>query len=154
VSLSARQLSSTKDGSGSLLSDQVTDLLRRQVEGRCIAQGFVRPGSVCLRSLSAGLAVGADIHFTATFRADVLQPLEGTVVRCNVLSVTKAGLHCSVYDKRTDTQPLTVFISRKSHEDPISNAQPGDTIRATIYASTFQVDDVRICALAHFCGAG
>ncbi len=144
VSLSARDLS---DGD---IDTRVADLLRRQVDGRCIAQGFVRPGSVCLRSLSVGRAMGADIHFNTTFRADVLQPLEGTVLRCNVVSITKAGLHCTVYDKLTDTHPLTVFIARRAHDDPISEARPGDAIRAKIYASTFQVNDARICALAHF----
>jgi DNA-directed RNA polymerase subunit E'/Rpb7 len=127
--------------------NQITSLLREQVEGLCIKQGYVRPNTVQLRSVSAGKLSGSDIHFNTTFRADVCLPLEGMVVQCKVVTVTKAGLNCTVYDKGANVFPITVFITRQSHDDPISNVNPGDNIRVKLYASTFQINDSRICAL-------
>jgi DNA-directed RNA polymerase subunit E'/Rpb7 len=129
---------------------QILQILRQQIEGKCVDQGFVRPNSIKLRHTSIGKLNGSDIHFNVTFRADVCNPLTGVIVHCKINTVTKAGLNCNVYDKITETYPITVFITRQSHDDAISNSSAGDNISARIYATTFQINDTHICALANF----
>jgi DNA-directed RNA polymerase subunit E'/Rpb7 len=131
-------------------TDLILKLLRQQVEGKCIKEGFVRPNSVKLRSVCAGKLEGSNVQYNVTFRADVCDPLKDMVVVCRVLTVTKAGLNCTVNENNIN--PLTVFITRQPHEDTISNVMPGDNIRARIQATTFQIYDTYICALANFDG--
>ena len=92
--------------------------LKREIEGRCIREGYVKVGSVKILSRSLGRINQA--YFTGLpvydikFQAEICNPPIGSIVECIIRDETKMGLVCQVND--TDN-PLDIVIPSQWHFD-------------------------------------
>ena len=55
--------------------------LQYSVEGMCIAQGYVKPGSVLVLTYSSGVASGATVTFDVSYQCLICRPVEGMLIR-------------------------------------------------------------------------
>ena len=126
-----------------------TNILRtiqKNIEGRCIREGYVRPKSINIRNYSSGLVKGEHIEFTVVFECYTCNPVEGTVLsNCIIKSVTKAGIHCNVMDE-FDNIPVTVFVAR-DHQiadtvfQKYTDNDIGQTINVKVVGNRFELND-------------
>ena len=79
------------------------------IEGKCIVEGFVKPGTTNVLEFSAGRVLGAEIAFEVVFEAMVCYPVEGLFIDCVVKSITKAGVRAELREIPT---PMVIFIAR------------------------------------------
>ena len=121
----------------------------RRVEGRCIAEGYVRAGSVKLLTHSSGTVLGVAIEFAVSYQCDVCYPTEGMLIECDVKTVTKAGIHAEKHDA-DGRLPIVVFVSRDHHHDHEAFAaiQEKTKIRVKILGVRFELHDTHLSALA------
>jgi hypothetical protein len=116
-------------------------------EGRCISEGYVRPGSIRLASNSAGELAGSNIMFEAAFECSVCRPVEGmNIGGCIVRNVTKAGVRATI----PEPSPVVVFIAR-DHEagnEAFAGLAPGDIVTARVVGSRYEIGDQQIAVVA------
>jgi DNA-directed RNA polymerase subunit E'/Rpb7 len=90
--------------------------LKKEIEGRCIREGYVKSGSVKILSRSLGKINQA--YFTGLpvydikYQAEVCNPPLGSILECIVKDQTKMGLVCQVDD--TDN-PLDIVVPSQWH---------------------------------------
>tara|TARA_B100000073_G_C23479553_1_gene470968 strand:+ start:56 stop:595 length:540 start_codon:yes stop_codon:yes gene_type:complete len=131
-------------------------MIQKQVEGKCIREGYVRPKSVNIRSYSSGLVKGERIEFTVLFECYTCNPVEGTVLTdCVIKSVTKAGVHCNVIDDFSNI-PVTVFIARDHAIGDITfqkltDQDIGQKVNVRVIGNRFELNDefVEVLAVLH-----
>lgn len=124
--------------------------IRESVEGKCIAEGFVRPNSVKVITHSAGVVKNGDIEFTVVYECFVCHPVEGMNVDFVVKTITKAGIHGYVEDATLDIKPIIVFIARDHHyaNRNFSKISEGDKITGKIFGVNFQLNDQHVYVMA------
>ena len=92
--------------------------LKREIEGRCIREGYVKVGSVKILSRSLGRINQA--YFTGLpvydikFQAEICNPPIGSIIECIIRDETKMGLVCQVND---NDNPLDIVIPSQWHFD-------------------------------------
>ena len=88
--------------------------IKFSIEGKCIAEGFIRPKTVEVISYSCGLIKDDHIEFQVIYRCLVCNPIKDMEVECLVNNVTKAGIHAFVKDDENNI-PITIFVARDHH---------------------------------------
>jgi len=132
------------------ISQHLERKIRENIEGKCIAEGFVRPNSVKVISHSAGVIKNGDIEFTVVYECFVCHPVEGMNVDFIVKTITKAGIHGYVEDTTLDIKPIIVFIARDHHyaNRYFSKINEGDKVTGKIFGVNFQLNDQHIYVVA------
>jgi len=128
-----------------ILEEKASELF----QGKCIAEGFIKPGSISIISYSAGVVDGETIEIQVIFDCMICSPVEGTLVECVTKTITKAGIHATCSDK-DGTIPLTVFIARDHHNTSsyFNNMKEDVPITARIIGVRYELNDPYICAIA------
>jgi len=128
----------------------------KRVEGKCNANGYVKPGSVQFLARSMGAAENG--KFTGNWIYDckysclVLKPVaydpkevdaEASVLPCKVLKVNKMGAY-AVFD-----EAIRVLLPRDTHAgDPAFDAlKEGDVVRVRMEKHLFKTNDDCILAV-------
>uniref|UniRef100_A0A6C0IMQ0 S1 motif domain-containing protein n=1 Tax=viral metagenome TaxID=1070528 RepID=A0A6C0IMQ0_9ZZZZ len=134
---------------GSTLKKNLEEALSSKVEGKCNAEGYIKPGSCTIMSYSSGSVNGDFIEFQVVFECYICYPVEGMNIECKVKTITKAGIHGEVVD-RENNMPLTVFVARDHHyNDKIfGNVKEGDNIVTSTIGVRFELNDPFICVIA------
>lgn len=118
------------------------------IEGRCIVEGFVKPGSVKIVTHSCGVVKGNNIVFEVVFECDTCYPVEGMKLKCVAKNITKAGIRA---ESVSDTpSPVVVFITRDHHYDKpaFSEVTEGDTITVKVIGQRFELNDKYVSIIA------
>jgi DNA-directed RNA polymerase subunit E'/Rpb7 len=117
-------------------------------EGKCIAEGFIRPNSVRIINYSSGLVNSEYIEFQAVFECMVCHPVEGMLIECTTKTITKAGIHAEVVTEN-DIVPVTVFIARDHHNTNkhFNSIKENMKITAKVLGVRFELNDSYICAI-------
>jgi DNA-directed RNA polymerase subunit E'/Rpb7 len=136
----------------SQLMETLLSILKHEVEGKCIPEGYVRPNSVRIFTISAAIPNQTYVEYTVIYRADICYPLENRVVKCVVKTITTAGIHARVhenYDIENPHCPITVFVARDHHNtnEKIAAVEPGKEIRVEIIGVKYELNDTCIFAI-------
>ena len=117
-------------------------------EGRCIAEGFIRPNSVKIISYSSGLVNSENIEFQAVFECMICHPVEGQLIECVAKTITKAGIHAEVVTEN-DIVPVTVFVARDHHNTNkyFSTIKENANITIRVIGVRFELNDPFICVI-------
>ena len=120
-----------------------------QFEGKCVVEGFIKPGSSKIISYSSGLIMrGNQISFEVVFECDVCFPVEGMLISCIAKNITKAGIRAeSAFDSPS---PIVVFIARDHHynDDYFNEIKQGDKIDIRVIGQRFELNDKYISIIA------
>ena len=125
----------------------ILDKLREKHEGKCNANGYVRPGSIDLLARSMGVAENGrftgNLMFDCKIKCDVLYPTGGAVLDAIVLKVNKMGAY-SVFD-----EAMRILIPRDLHigSKEFDALKEGDSVKVRIERTRFQTNDAFIMAV-------
>lgn len=120
-----------------------------QFEGKCINEGYVKPGSSKIITYSSGIIErGTNILFEILFECLVCFPVEGTLISCIAKNITKAGIRAESADE--SPSPIVVFIARDHNynNNYFSSIQEGDKFNARIIGQRFELNDKYISIIA------
>lgn len=121
--------------------------LREKHEGKCNANGYVRPGSIELLARSIGVAENGtftgNIIYDCKLKCDVLYPTASSIVEVKVIKMNKMGAY-AVYD-----EAIRILLPRDLHvgNDEFAKIMEGDNVRVSIERSRFQTNDPFIMAV-------
>ncbi len=123
--------------------------IKQSIEGRCIADGFIRPKTVEIVSYSSGVIKDDHVEFQVIYRCLICNPVKDMEMDCVVNNVTKAGIHAFVKDD-DDNTPVTVFVARDHHttDQYFESVQEKDHIRVRIIGIRYELNDPSITAIA------
>ena len=133
---------------GKNLASILHQRLRTSVEGMCIAQGYVKPGSVLVLTYSSGVASGAIVTFDVSYQCLICRPVEGMLIRgCVVKNITKAGIRAVTKEQPS---PVVVYISRDHMRDTdaFDTVNEGDLITARVVGQRYELRDVFVSVVA------
>ena len=88
--------------------------ISKKTEGKCIAEGFIKPNSIKVISYSSGNVNGEIIEIQTVYECMICHPVEGMTIECDTKTITKAGIHAEVVDN-DGVIPVTVFVARDHH---------------------------------------
>jgi DNA-directed RNA polymerase subunit E'/Rpb7 len=123
--------------------------LRETYEGRCNANGYVRPGSIKLLGRSMGCAENGrftgNMIYDCKISCEVLHPTVGSEVEVRVIKVNRMGAY-AVFE-----EAIRVLLPRDIHlgSAEFDAIEEGDTVRAVLDRSRFQTNDTFIMAVGH-----
>jgi len=132
---------------GKNIKENLQNKLSNSIEGKCIEEGFIRPGSIRIESYSCGLVNTENIEFQTVFSCKVCHPVEGMLIECDSKTITKAGIHAQVIDR--DIIPVTVFVARDHHnmDKYFQSIQENMKILVKVIGIRYELNDPYICVL-------
>jgi hypothetical protein len=111
-------------------------------EGKCLVEGFIKPGSSKIITYSSGLIErGNIISFEIIFECDICFPVEGTKISCVAKNITKAGIRAeSAFDVPS---PIVVFIARDHHYNmsEFGTIKEDDKLTVRVIGQRFELND-------------
>ena len=132
---------------GTTIKQVLEKAISIQIEGKCIIEGYVKPGSVAVITYSSGVISAADIIFEVVFECLVCSPVEGMVLRCIAKNITKAGIRAETNE---DPSPVVIFIARDHHykSDYFSTVKENDTIQVKVIGQRYELNDKYVSVIA------
>ena len=132
---------------GSNLAEILKNQLIKNLEGKCIIEGFVRPRTINVLQHTAGRVTEHGCSFEVIFEASICKPVEGMKFQCIVKNVTKAGIRA---ERNTIPSPIIVFIARDHNYSNkyFSTIKPSDSIRVQVIGTRYELNDKYISILA------
>ena len=110
---------------GNNIKQTLERMVAHLIEGRCIVEGYVKPGSVKVETYSSGMLSSSDVVYDVIVRCLVCSPVEGMHIDCIAKSITESAgikaevdklkeylsLPCSIDDKYTNYDISTLNLS-------------------------------------------
>jgi len=133
---------------GANVKENIESKITSSVEGKCIAEGFIKPGTVRLVSHSSGIVNNERIEFQTVFECMICHPVEGMTIDCTSKTITKAGVHAQVIDS-DGTIPVTVFIARDHHNmnRHFNSIKENSNVTIKVTGVRYELNDPYICVL-------
>ena len=134
------------------VGDNIKQTLERvvanNIEGKCIVEGFIKPGSTRVVSYSSGELHSAEAVFEVVIECQVCCPVEGMHISCIAKSITEsAGIKAEVDE---EPSPVIIFIARDHHytNKLFSKVKVGDKIKARVIGQRYELNDKYISIIA------
>jgi DNA-directed RNA polymerase subunit E'/Rpb7 len=121
-----------------------------KIGGKCITEGYIKPGSINIINYSSGSVNGDIIEYHVLFECMICLPVEGMLIECTSKTITKAGIHAQVIDE-DGNMPVTVFVARDHHhiDDRFLSVKENTKITVRVIGIRFELNDKCICAIAN-----
>lgn len=125
--------------------------LKKEIEGRCISQGYVKINSIKILKRSLGKINQA--YFTGLpvydikYQAEICNPPIGSIIECVIKDETKMGLVCQVNDS---DNPLDIVVPSQWHFDnkKYTMLEPEMKIKVKIARKRHESGDNNISVIA------
>ena len=132
---------------GNNIKQTLEQVIAKQVEGRCVVEGFVKPMSSKILTYSSGTLKGSDIEFEIVFECLVCCPVEGMHIACVAKNITKAGIRAETAE---DPSPVVIFVARDHHlsSEYFTNVKEDDTINVRVIGQRYELNDKYISVIA------
>ena len=141
----------TQIGTGNMTKNNLQKTIKHFIEGKCVEEGYVQPGSVSINTYSSGSLKGERVEFHVIFSCNTYNPVEGSWINnCKVKSVTKAGIHANVFDSKHNI-PANVFIIRDHFgtSDYFNKVREDDTVNVKVIGCRFELNDTCVEVLGN-----
>lgn len=129
------------------IKDTLENIIKSEIEGKCIAEGYIKPNSSKIITYSSGEIRGSNISFEIVFECLVCSPVEGMNIECIAKNITKAGIRAEIAE---NPSPVVIFISRDHHHvsKTFSTINEGDVIKVRVIGQRFELNDTYISIIA------
>lgn len=133
---------------GKSMKENLEKIISKRNEGKCIAEGFIRPGSIKVIRYSSGNVMGQYVDFETVFECMICHPVEGMLIECDVKTITKAGIHAEVTDN-VGAVPITAFIARDHHfnDRTFAEIKENAKIVVRVIGTRYELNDPYICVI-------
>lgn len=124
---------------GNNLRQTLEKIVSSEIEGKCVAEGFVKPASTKIQSYSSGCIKGINVSYEVVLECKVCTPVEGQHIDCIAKNVTKAGVKAEV---REDPSPVVIFIARDHHtSEYFSKITENQSLKVRVIGQRFELND-------------
>ena len=134
------------------IKDILTKAVKRDVEGKCIKEGYVMPESVEIQQYSCPKLDRGNIIYYVTYGANLCYPVEGMIIDCKCDVKSRAGIH-ALYEHVSDTDviltPIEIFIFRDHNIDDASfnRIKEKDKIKVCIIGTRIELGSSSISVI-------
>jgi len=136
---------------GGNISANLEKKLRREIEGKCIKEGYVKPRSTKILSYSCGVLKGSKVEFTVTCECLICRPVEGMrIFKCVAKNITKAGIRAELRTEGDEPSPIVVYVSRDHHYDNkyFATIKEDDEINVRVIGQRYELNDTYVSIIA------
>jgi DNA-directed RNA polymerase subunit E'/Rpb7 len=125
------------------LDNFIIQYLKKNFEGKCIAEGYVKPETITVLKKSIGLLAGSrftgDITYEIIYTADVCNPVIGNVIDCKVKFINKLGI-------LGHNGPITIVVRKQfnDNDNDFDNIKENDIIKVEVIAKKFHLNEKEI----------
>lgn len=130
---------------GTNIETTVRHTISSKIEGKCIVEGYVKPGSIKIVSISSGTLHGRFIEFEVVFECSICCPVEGMQIKCYAKNITQAGIRAftSLDEKNS---PVIIYVSRDHHStnEYFNSIKEKDAIRVRVIGQRFELNDKQV----------
>jgi DNA-directed RNA polymerase subunit E'/Rpb7/16S rRNA G966 N2-methylase RsmD len=133
---------------GDNIKQTLEKYISQNIEGKCIAEGYIKPQTTKIISYSSGELNGSDVVFEVVFECLVCSPVEGMHIDCVAKNITEsAGIRAEVDDTPS---PLVIYIARDHHfnNPTFSKVKVGDKIKVRVIGQRYELNDKYISVIA------
>lgn len=125
---------------GQNIKENIEEYLKKDIEGKCIDEGYIKNDSINILSYSAGDVISDKVLFIVMLECLVCRPVEGMKFKAVVKNVTKAGIRAEIKEK---VSPMIIFIARDHHykSQEFSKVKEGDDINVKVIGIRYELND-------------
>jgi len=133
---------------GRNLQDLLEKTITKMVGGKCIVEGYVKPGSIKVITFSSGIVKGENILFDVVFNCEVCYPVAGMNLNCIAKNITKAGIRAESSDEQPS--PFVLFIARDHYyaNEYFNSMEDNEKFVARVIAQRFELNDKYVSIIA------
>lgn len=137
-----------------IVNKMVKKKLKKEIEGLCVGDGYVIPGSIKLteRGNISFPHEALQLHYSMRVNYEYIlcNPNPGQVLQCKVHAKNKIGIIASIDDKLS---PLVILIPEDLCDTPtkrkiLKDATPGSLITVSVIGKKFEQNDKKITVIA------
>jgi len=131
---------------GRNVKDTLEHILSKMIEGKCMAEGFIRPGSVKILTYSSGYLYGKMAIFEVVYECQACSLVEGIVLSCVIKNISLAGIRAVVNEPKP---PIVAFIARDHHYDrpEFTRLKEEEEIKIRVIGQRFEIGDEAISVI-------
>lgn len=150
VALTPAEISSIS--SAESIGEMLTKKLREKHEGKCNANGYVKPGSLTILGRSMGVAENGrftgNLLYDCKIKCDVFYPIGGAEIEATVIKVNKMGAYVH-YD-----EAIRILLPRDLHVGNVEfdSIEEDKIVRVRLERSRFQANDSYIMGVGVLLG--
>ena len=132
---------------GRTLKQNLETLVSSEIEGKCIVEGFIKPGSTKLLTYNSGFIRNGRIVFEVVFECMACCPVEGMLIDCVAKNITKAGIRAEIDGEKS---PVVVFVARDHNHlsEYFSSITENDAIKVRVIGQRFELNDKYVSVIA------
>jgi len=125
---------------GQNIKQNIEEYLKKDIEGKCINEGYIRRDSINIISYSAGDIISDTALFIVMLECLICRPVEGMRFKAVAKNVTKAGIKAEIKEK---ISPMIIFIARDHHYKRVdfSKIKEGDDINIRVIGIRYELND-------------
>jgi DNA-directed RNA polymerase subunit E'/Rpb7 len=130
---------------GTNVETTIRHTISSKIEGKCIVEGYVRPGSIKIITISSGTLQSRFIEFEVVFECSICCPVEGMQIKCYAKNITQAGIRAFTnLDEKNS--PVIIYVSRDHHStnEYFNSIKEKDTIRIRVIGQRFELNDKQV----------
>jgi hypothetical protein len=133
---------------GKSLHQTIEESISVMLSGKCIVEGYVKPGSVKIITYSSGLIRGESVIFDVIVNCEVCYPVANMLLKCVAKNITKAGIRAESADEHPS--PFILFIARDHHfdSDLFNSIEENEKFTARVIAQRFELNDKYVSIIA------
>lgn len=137
---------------GGNIAENLEKKLRREIESKCIKEGYVKPRSTKILSYACGVLKANKVEFVVVCECLICRPVEGMrITKCVVKNITKAGIRAELRTEGDEPSPIVVFVSRDHHYDNkyfASITEETAEINVRVIGQRYELNDTYVSVIA------
>ena len=134
---------------GTNLVEVIKEYIVREIEGKCINEGYVKRGSVKVQYYTSGELFSSKVLFDVVVECYICYPVEDMLIECVAINITKAGIRSELKMNDGDKSPLVIFLAREHNDsDEFDEIKENDKILVNVIGSRFEINDKYISVIA------
>lgn len=145
-SLLSRKIQISFNKIGKNIKEILENLIKKEIEGKCTIEGFIKPNSTKLLTYSSGVLFENKVEFDVVFECLVCCPVEGMLLKCNVKNKTQAGIR-AVTDE--ENSPVVIYLSRDHHYNNkyFNTVKESDEITVRVIGQRYELNDNQVSVI-------
>ena len=132
---------------GKNIRETLEKIIANEIEGKCIAEGYVKENSTRIMTYSCGVVHSNNIVFDVVFECSVCLPVEGMHINCVAKNITKAGIRAETEDSPS---PVVIFVARDHNatNNKFAKVAAGRKIKIRVIGQRYELNDKYISIIA------
>lgn len=145
-SLLSRKLHVSFNKVGKNIKEILEKSIKKEIEGKCTIEGFIKPNSTKLLTYSSGVLFENKVEFDVVFECLVCCPVEGMLIKCRIKNKTQAGIRALIDE---DKSPVVVYLTRDHHYNNkyFNTVKENDEITVRVIGQRYELNDAQVSVI-------